>query len=68
MSYIFESPDGGETIYRRAVGEDVSKRTLVRKPEPSEDELWRKIRRAAKHNKVLDDLLSKAKLVYHLNK
>jgi len=27
---IFESPDGGKTIYERGFGEDVSKRRLVK--------------------------------------
>lgn len=28
---IFESPDGGDTVYERPFGSDVSERTLVKK-------------------------------------
>jgi hypothetical protein len=28
--FIYESPDGGKTVYQRPFGGDVSKRTLVK--------------------------------------
>lgn len=30
MNYIYESPDGGKTIYRRPVGNPTAKRELYR--------------------------------------
>ena len=72
--YIYESPDKGGTIYRRKFGEidrelyRVSDEVSDKLAEIKEDKLWKEIRRAAKSNKVLQDVLERAILVYQLSK
>ena len=73
---VFESPDGGDTVYSREPGSD--QRELVksydsRTPDGrplyehiQEDKLWRSIRRAADTNPALQDVLERAIMVYHL--
>ena len=68
---VYESPDGGQTIYERDVGS--SERTLIKEntsliSQIREDQLWGNIRRAAKTNKTLADILDQAKMVYALIK
>jgi hypothetical protein len=71
---IYESPDKGRTIYRRKFGEterelyQVSDEVSDKLAEIREDKLWGEIRRAAKSNKALQDILERAILVYHLSK
>ena len=68
---VYESPDGGNTIYERDVGsterimirEDTVKRDQVR-----EQQLWHEIRIAAKTNVALADILKQAEMVYALIK
>ena len=36
--WIFESPDGGKTIYKRAIGSD--EKILVTKPEDNVEQEW----------------------------
>jgi hypothetical protein len=71
---IFESPDGGLTVYTRKFGE---KERMLHSIDPElqssldqlkEDKLWGEIRRAAKSNKVLQDALERAILIYQLSK
>jgi len=68
---VYESPDGGETIYERKIGS--SDRTLIKEntsliSQIREDQLWGNIRREAKTNKTLADILDQAKMVYALIK
>jgi len=68
---VYESPDGGQTIYERDVGS--SERTLIKEntsliSQIREDQLWGNIRREAKTNKTLADILEQAKMVYALIK
>lgn len=71
---IYESPDGGETIYVRESGS--SQRQLhVQSPRAisiidqlAEDKLWGQIRRAAKTNLALKHALDEAVLIYTLSK
>jgi len=68
---VYESPDGGKTIYERDVGS--SERTLIKEntsliSQIREDQLWGNIRREAKTNKTLADILDQAKMVYALIK
>jgi hypothetical protein len=68
---VYESPDGGQTIYERDVGSSV--RTLIKEntsliSQIREDQLWGNIRREAKTNKTLADILNQAKMVYALIK
>lgn len=71
---IFESPDGGKTIYSRKSGE--TDRTLVYEdPEAKKEKLfqqrwveWRDILSASKDNQGLADLIEKAEVYYRLLK
>jgi len=71
---IYESPDGGETVYARYAGE--TERWMVGQSTKAkdridlikEDKLWGEIRRAAKSNKVLQDALNRVKIIYELSK
>jgi len=71
---IFESPDGGETVYVREPGStqrqlySQSQKSLDLHAQIMEDKLWGNIRRAAKTNPGLDKLLEQAKVVYSLSK
>ena len=71
-TYIYESPDGGHTVYRRLVGQSPSEREIHSisderqslRTRIQEDKLWEKIRRNAKTDPALQELLGRA-LVYH---
>ena len=70
---IYESPDGGETIYARyqgetdrwMVGQSAKAKSLV--DELREKKLWDEIRRAAKSNQILQEALDRAIMIYHLS-
>jgi len=68
--YIFESPDGGETVYRREFGEQ--HRELV-KGDPAEKLQeaqrlwqWKQIFKAAKTDPDLQELIERAEVYYRL--
>lgn len=71
---IFESPDGGETIYARLPGS--TERILIKESEylrklrqaADERELWQDICEAAKSNTTLQEALDRVILLYHLSK
>ena len=71
---IYESPDGGETIYVREQGStqrrlhSESPRAIDLKTQIMEDKLWGNIRRAAKTNPTLKRALDEAILIYNLSK
>lgn len=71
-TYIYESPDGGQTVYaresgskeRKLIGESLSVKTnreLIQ-----ESQLWHNIRVAAKDNPALQDALNKVIELYYL--
>lgn len=68
--YIYESPDGGETIYRRKLNSlkrelvDISKDARIKKEEVN----WREILEAAEDNLVLQNAIERVKMLYHLAK
>lgn len=70
---IFESPDGGETVYVREPGgaqrklHSQSPRAFDLHARMMEDKLWGDIRRAASTNPGLNELLEQAKVLYHLS-
>ena len=70
---IFESPDGGETVYVREPGgaqrklHSKSPRAFDLHARMMEDKLWGDIRRAASTNPGLNELLEQAKVLYHLS-
>ena len=71
---LYESPDGGDTVYARYEGE--SDRWLVGQSsraksvveELKQNKLWGNIHRAAKTNPVLQDALDRVILIYELSK
>lgn len=71
---IFESPDGGETIYARIPGTSdrikITESDHVREVRRAGDEirLWRDICQAAKTNTALQEALDRVILLYHLSK
>lgn len=72
---IFESPDGGRTVYERDIGsterrltEESMRRSDEFYAKMREDKLWGAIRRAAKTNPTLQDALDRAIIIYELSK
>jgi hypothetical protein len=72
-TYIYESPDGGDTVYRRRFGDvqrelhsiSDKKRDLL--DELKKKKLWGDIHRAAQSDPVLKEMLDQIE-VYHLLK
>ena len=68
--YIYESPDGGETIYRRKLNSlkrelvDISEKAQLDKDVTD----WHEILEAAKDNIVLQNAIERVKMLYHLTK
>lgn len=71
-TYIYESPDGGKTIRQREFGGTLSWDWDSELGESiqgmREDQRWREIRKAARSNPTLKDLLDQAVVVYELSK
>lgn len=71
---IYETPDGGETVYVREFGGEQkqlhsqSPRAVSLHEQIKEDQLWGQIRRAAKTNPTLQRALDEAILIYTLSK
>ena len=71
-TYVYESPDGGESVYAREVG--TSERVLVGQSYKSqslhdqivEDKIWGDIRHKAKTHPGLAAELERVKVYYHL--
>jgi hypothetical protein len=71
---IYESPDGGGTIYGRYAG--TNDRWIVGYSQSAkdnlesikEDKLWGEIRRSAKSNPLLQEALDRVKIIYELSK
>jgi hypothetical protein len=69
---IFESPDGGETVYGRRPGE--STRILIKNRSPSlhekmmQSQLWHEIREAAETNPALRAAMDEVIMIYRLTK
>lgn len=72
--YIFESPDGGETVYIRRHGETerrlyhVTEKALTRANELQEAQFWHEIRQEARLDKTIQKALDHVKLLYLLKK
>ena len=72
QEYVFESPDGGHTVYRRHVGKQDRELVSVSPEKQStiemikEDKLWGNIRRAAKTDPALKEMLDQVKVYYEL--
>lgn len=66
--YIYESPDSGDTIYRRRSG--TNQRELVRegplRQKMLRSQLWRNIFESAESDAVLQDMIEKIELYHRL--
>jgi len=73
-TYIYESPDGGDTVYAREagssnrvmIGQNTRAKSLIEKIQ--EDKLWGEIRRMAEDDPGMAELLDRAKIYYQLKK
>jgi hypothetical protein len=74
MTYVYESPDNGETVYRREIGQtkrelhSASERRKNLIDEIRENQLWGNIHRAALTNPALQEALDRVKVIYYLTK
>jgi chemotaxis regulatin CheY-phosphate phosphatase CheZ len=71
MAKIYESPDGGRTIYQRDIGSltrDLIKENRSLHDQILESQLWGEIRRAAETNPTIQEALDRAKIAYYLSK
>jgi hypothetical protein len=72
QEYIFESPDGGHTVYRRHPGKldremvTIDSHAQDKIDTLKEDKLWGNIRRAAKSDPALKEMLDQVKVYYEL--
>lgn len=71
---IFESPDGGKTVYARKSGEkerylhSIDPDTAKQLAKVADDLMWTEIRQMAEHNEALRKALDNAILIYKLSK
>ena len=71
---IYESPDGGKTVYARQPGatdrwlHSIDGETQWMLDRMADDRVWEKIREAAQTNAALADLLEQVKMTYQLTK
>ncbi len=74
MKYVYESPDGGDTIYRRRPGQ--TQRELYKVSERRQQQdiaqarwlIWENIIAAGDSNPALQDALDRARVIYELSK
>ena len=70
--YVYESPDRGETVYRREFGSDVltlhsmSEETKQHLARVAHERLWADINRMAKTDSALQELIEQVELYYKL--
>ena len=65
---VYESPDGGRTVYSRKTGE--TERTLVQEAIDANQrwKKWRDILNASPEHPSLEDAIQKAEMIYELVK
>jgi len=74
VSYVYESPDGGETVYAREMGSKerhlvgISLKRQQQDKEITDRKLWDDIRKEAEHNEALKRALEQCILLYHISK
>jgi hypothetical protein len=67
---IYESPDGGRTVYKREIGNlgrELIKEDNTMHNEIIENQLWSDIRQAAKNNPSIQEALDRVKITYYLS-
>ena len=73
MTYVYESPDGGDTVYRRKSGSQERELYSISGEKRKWDEmleeemLWVKIVQASRDNPALEKALEQARLIYELS-
>ena len=71
---VFESPDGGRTVYARQSGEtqkylhSIDPDTAKQLAKLADDLMWTEVRQMAEHNEALQKALDNAILIYKLSK
>ena len=71
-TYIYESPDGGDTVYRRRFGDiqrelhSISDKKRSQIDNLKKDKLWGDIHRAAQSDPVLKDMLDRVEIYHRL--
>jgi len=71
---IYESPDGGDTIYKRYRGTEerflvgMTERKMKIIKDFQDNQLWHDIREAAEHNEALKRALEQCIILYQLSK
>lgn len=71
---IYESPDGGDTVYGRYSGTTerflvgISSRRQKINDELKQDKLWKEIREAAETNPALKNALEQCIMLYYISK
>jgi len=71
-TYIYESPDGGDTVYRRRMGDtqrelhSISDKRRDLLDELKKNKLWGDIHRAAQSDPVLQDMLDQVEIYHRL--
>ena len=74
MNYIYESPDGGDTIYRRESGKiqrtlhHFSDRAQAKQQLETQWLMWRQILADSRDNPALQEALERAKIIYELSR
>ena len=74
MTYIFESPDGGNTVYRRKFGQSqrelhsISEEKRKWDQQLEEEMLWVKIAQTSRTNPALQAALEQARVIYELSR
>lgn len=72
MTYIYESPDGGNTVFRRVSGSacrelhSVSEQKRKWDQQVEEEMLWVKVFQASRTNPALQQALERALVIYRL--
>ncbi len=72
-TYVYESPDGGETVYAREVGSQErrligkSYKAVLKEELTSEIETFKKMFIASKDDPALKDAMERAKMLYYLS-
>lgn len=72
QEYVFESPDGGHTVYRRHPGKldremvTIDSYAQDKLDTLKEDKIWGAIRRASKTDPALKEMLDQVKVYYEL--
>ena len=72
QEYVFESPDGGHTVYRRHPGKldremvSIDSYAQDKLDTLKQDKIWGNIRQAAKSDPALKEMLDQVKVYYEL--